>query len=819
MVIAPATLAGIKALAVEHGVTPFMALLACFQLLLARFCGVTDIAVGTPIANRTQRASEQLVGTLVNTIVMRTELAGNPSFAELLQRVRETALAAYVHQDLPFEALVEALALPRSEGIAPLVQVLFNVLNPPGSALHMDGVEFELFEFESGTSQFDLGLSIDTEMFGEARLSFSTALFDAATGERLLASYLALLDQVVAAPQALLSSFRLVDDAGRRTLATWNSSPVQLSSAPAPHLHGLVDAQADRTPQRVALRSSTGSLKYCELAARSNQLARLLRARGIGRGALVGLCVERSLEMVVAQLAVLKSGAAYVPLDPAYPAERIAHMCSDAQLALLITESEIHTPHWLAHKSLLLDLDRGAISAQDSGPLAPDAALDVGAADPAYVIYTSGSTGKPKGVVVPHGAAVNFLRSMTQQPGMNADDTLVAVTTLSFDIAVLELLLPITLGAQVVLASRQEAASGKLLRRLIEKRAATVMQATPSTWRMLIDAGWMGGPTFKALIGGEALPPDLADQLRSRTGELWNMYGPTETTVWSTCWRVEPDVAISIGRPIANTQVHVLDPHGQPCPIGVAGEIFIGGDGIALGYLNRPELTAERFLPDPFHAAPGARFYRTGDRGRWRNDGLLEHLGRLDHQVKVRGHRIELGEIEATLVQHPGVVQAVVIAREDRPGDVRLVAYLIGKTSSAAPTREALRDHLRLTLPDYMLPQHVVWLDALPLLPNGKMNRQALPLPTEPSVERVVAAESLSPLERAIAEVWKELLGVVQVGLRDNFFDLGGHSLLAVRAVATIESRTGLKINARRLVFESLAQLSAEVDSPVETQY
>ena len=421
--------------------------------------------------------------------------------------------------------------------------------------------------------------------------------------------------------------------------------------------------------------------------------------------------------------------------------------------------------------------------------------------------------------MVPHGAAVNFLCSMTQQPGLNADDTLVAVTTLSFDIAVLELLLPITLGAQVVLASRQEAASGKLLRRLIEKRAATVMQATPSTWRMLIDAGWMGGPTFKALIGGEALPTDLADQLRSRTGELWNMYGPTETTVWSTCWRVEPAVAISIGRPIANTQVHVLDPHGQPCPIGVAGEIFIGGDGIALGYLNRPELTAERFLPDPFHAAPGARFYRTGDRGRWRNDGLLEHLGRLDHQVKVRGHRIELGEIEATLVQHPGIVQAVVIAREDRPGDVRLVAYLIGKTSSAAPTREALRDHLRLTLPDYMLPQHVVWLDALPLLPNGKMNRQALPLPTEPSVERVVAAESLSPLERAIAEVWKELLGVVQVGLRDNFFDLGGHSLLAVRAVATIESRTGLKINARRLVFESLAQLSAEVDSPVETQY
>ncbi len=818
-VIAPATLAGIKALAVEQGVTPFMALLACFQLLLARCCGVTDIAVGTPIANRTQRASEQLVGTLVNTIVMRTELAGNPSFTELLQRVRDTALAAYAHQDLPFEALVEALALPRSEGVAPLVQVLFNVLNPPGSALRMDGVDFELFEFENGTSQFDLGLSIDTELFGEARLSFATALFDTATGERLLSSYLGLLDQVVAAPDALLSNYRLVDEDSQKTLSAWNTSPVQLSAPPAAHLHGLIDAQAARTPHRVALRSSTGSLKYAELAARSNQLARLLRARGIGRGQLVGLCVERSLDMVVAQLAVLKCGAAYVPLDPAYPEERIAHMCNDAQLALLITESEVHTPHWLAHKSLLLDLDRGAISAQDGAPLAPDAALDAGGSDPAYVIYTSGSTGKPKGVVVPHGAAVNFLRSMAQQPGLSADDALVAVTTLSFDIAVLELLLPLTLGAQVVLASRQEAASGKLLRRLLERRAATVMQATPSTWRMLIDAGWQGSPTFKALIGGEALPQDLADQLRNRTGELWNMYGPTETTVWSTCWRVEPGAAISIGAPIANTQVHVLDPHGQACPIGVAGEIFIGGDGVALGYLNRPELTAERFVHDPFRSAPGARMYRTGDRGRWRNDGLLEHLGRLDHQVKVRGHRIELGEIEATLAQHAAVAHAVVIVREDRPGDVRLVAYLIAKAHTATPARDALRDHLRLTLPDYMLPQHMVWLDSLPLLPNGKLDRHALPVPSEPSVERAVAAETLSPVERAIAEVWQELLGVAQVGLRDNFFDLGGHSLLAVRAVAAIEARTGLQIDARRLVFESLAQLGTKAEEPAETQY
>ena len=821
-VIAPATLAGIKALAVEHGVTPFMALLAGFQLLLSRSCGVTDIAVGTPIANRTQRASEQVVGALVNTIVMRTELAGNPAFAELLQRVRETALQAYAHQDLPFEALVEALALPRSDGIAPLVQVLFNVLNPSADGLSIDGLPSEVFEFDSGSSQFDLGLSIDTEVLGQARLSFSTELFDGATGERLLANYLRLLDQVVAAPQARLSSFDLADAPSRRSLAAWNTSPVRLAAPQPPHLHGLVDAQARRTPHRVALRSNTGSLKYAELRARSNQLARLLRARGIGRGALVGLCVERSLDMVVAQLAVLKSGAAYVPLDPAYPAERLAHMCTDAQLALLITESEVNLPHWPLHRSLLLDLDRGAIAAQDAGPLVADAGLDAGARDPAYVIYTSGSTGKPKGVAVPHGAGVNFLLSMAQQPGLHEDDALVAVTTLSFDIAVLELLLPLTVGAQVVLASRDEASDGKALRRLLEVRAATVMQATPSTWRMLIDAGWMGNRSFRALIGGEPLPGDLAEQLRQRTAEVWNMYGPTETTVWSTCWRVEPaSSGISIGRPIANTQVHILDPQGQLCPIGVAGEITIGGDGVALGYLNRPELTAERFVPDPFSPAAGARMYRTGDRGRWRNDGLLEHLGRLDHQVKVRGHRIELGEIEATLTQHPGVAQAVVIVREDRPGDVRLVAYVVAKAEvpPASLARDTLRDHLRTTLPDYMLPQHFVTIDAVPLLPNGKTNRQTLPVPPEATPQKAPADEALSPVERAIAEVWRELLGVSQIGLRDNFFDLGGHSLLAVRAVAAIEDRTGLKLHPRRLVFESLAQLGVGVDESAETQY
>lgn len=818
--IPPKTLARIKEFAAQKACTPFMALLACFQLTLARYCGVADVAVGTPMANRTHTASEHLVGALVNTVVVRTDLSGDLSFSGLLQRVRETTLEAFAHQELPFEALVDALDLPRSGASAPLVQVLFNVLDAPASGIEIDGIELDMFEFESGTGKFDLELSIEAEMFGHVQLAYSPSLFDASTAQRILASYLQVLEQVVEAPDTPLAEFDFVDAESRLLLKAWSDAPEAMTSPTSQghNIHALIDQQSTRTPDNIAIRTSTGSLKYSELQRRSNQLARLLRSRGVGRGAIVGLCVERSLDMVIAQLAILKSGAAYVPLDPAYPQERLAAICEDAQMVLLITESEISTPHWPHHKCLLLDHDTTSIVAQSGAPLAADSGFDAGAQDPAYVIYTSGSTGKPKGVVVPHGAVLNFLASMAREPGLNASDTLVAVTTLSFDIAVLELLLPLSLGAQVILATRDEAADGRELRRLLETHSASVMQATPSTWRMLIEAGWSGSPSFKALIGGEALPSDLAAQLLARCAELWNMYGPTETTVWSTCWRVQqPEHGISIGRPIANTQIHVLDAQRRLCPIGVTGEIYIGGAGVALGYLNRPELTAERFIADPFSAVPETRLYRTGDRGRWRYDGRLEHQGRLDHQVKVRGHRIELGDIEAHLSKHAGIAHAVVIVREDQPGDARLVAYV--RVHDKAPAAAELREHLRARLPEYMVPQHFVAIDVLPLLPNGKLNRQALPAPAETVPDARPADDApKTRTEQAIAQVWEELLGVGQVRLSDNFFDLGGHSLLAMRAVAAIEKQLGLKLNPRRLVFESLAQL-AGADEPIETQY
>ncbi len=807
----PELIAGLAQVSRREGATAYMTLLACFQLLMARISGQHDIAVAAPIANRLAVFSESLVGTLVNTLVMRCDLSGNPTFAELLAQVRETALQAYAHQDVPFEQLVEAHEAQRDVLRAPLVQVMLNVVNAPFSAEHFDGITVEAFDFQRRSAQFELSIGVDLDVFRRIQLSYASGLFAEATAHRLLECFMTILQSVLEDPNRRIDEVELLGETQQQDLVTWNRT-----DAPKPSHRSVsswISSHALGVPGRPALRDSSSMLSHGELDAHSNRLARTLRARGIRRGALVGLCVDRSVSMVIAQLAILKSGAAYVPLDPAYPPDRLAMMADDAQLALLVTQAtHASVLAWPREKALWLDADAADIEAHDSSALAPDDSLDAGPDDPAYVIYTSGSTGKPKGVAVPHGAVLNFLASMAREPGLRADDRVLAVTTLSFDIAVLELLLPLAVGATIVLATTEQAQDGRALRACLEQSQATLMQATPSTWRMLLEAGWQGTPTFKALIGGEGLPLDLAKQLLARTGELWNMYGPTETTVWSTCWRVEkPESGISIGRPIANTQVHVLDEAGRPCPIGVPGEIYIGGDGVAIGYLNRPELTAERFVADPFRAAAGeagARMYRTGDLGRWRHDGLLEHQGRLDHQVKIRGFRIELGEIEVNLASNDGVARAIVIAREDTPGDTRIVAYIVPR--GAMPSAAELREHVRTMLPQYMVPQHFVHLEAVPLLPNGKLDRSKLPKPGNAVEEAKAAPAALeTDLERGIAEVWQRLLNIDSVGRSDNFFDLGGHSLLAMRAVSEIETSLGVVLSPRRLIFETLAQLAA----------
>lgn len=587
-------------------------------------------------------------------------------------------------------------------------------------------------------------------------------------------------------------------------------------------IHELFEAQIARTPQRTALVSHGMSLGYAELGARARRIACALRARGVGPGQRVGLCVERGADMVAAMLGILEAGAAYVPLDPSYPRERLQFMVDDAGLAMLVsTAGQNHLFTLARERQLLLDADAAAIDAATVGTHTQPGYRVSDSEAPAYAIYTSGSTGRPKGVVVPHRAVVNFLGSMTREPGLAADDVLIAVTTLSFDIAVLELLLPLVVGATVVIASREEARDGQKLKSLIEAHRASIMQATPVTWRLLLDAGWTGGERFKALVGGEALAPRLAADLLARVAQLWNMYGPTETTVWSTCGRITTAEDIHVGRPIDNTDILVVDGQLQPVPDGVVGELLIGGAGLACGYLDRPELTAEKFVVHPIR--PKRRMYRTGDLARLRSDGNIQCLGRLDHQVKIRGHRIELGEIEAALSGVEGVRQAMVVAQEDRSGDRRLVVYYTEAGSSGnVPTVDALRGRLRKTLPDYMLPSVFQRLETFPLTPNGKLDRKALP---EPGRQRPELAQAyIAPrtaVEKQLAQVWCELLQLDQVGIDDNFFDLGGTSLAVVRMAGLYHQRFGHDIPPIK-VFQhpSIARLARFVeggDAPVKS--
>jgi amino acid adenylation domain-containing protein len=626
-----------------------------------------------------------------------------------------------------------------------------------------------------------------------------------------------------------LASLPLVDAVARAELSSLQ--PPAVAYDRECRMHEFFEAQCDRTPGQVALRAGVESLSYADLEARSNRVAQVLRSHGVRRGSLVGLALDRGPDMLAALLGILKAGAGYVPLDPQFPTERLAYMAADAGLAMLLTTRE-HAAHFDLRGRPVLLFDEHAPQLAAAAPTRPG--RDEYAArseDPAYVIYTSGSTGRPKGVIVPHRAVSNFLDSMRREPGLAAQDRLMAVTTLSFDIAVLELLLPLAVGAQIVLADRETTGDGVALRRLLESSGATVMQGTPSSWRLLIDAGWNGGREFKALCGGEPMAIDLATSLLSRCGSVWNVYGPTETTVWSTCARIAPAPDgqapdIHIGRPIGNTSVWILDAHGELCPFGVPGEICIGGEGVTKGYLERPDLTAERFIADRYTAiaarAPeqdgAGLLYRTGDRGRWRADGNLEHLGRLDHQVKVRGYRIELGEIEANLAAREEVARALVIVREDRANDQRLVAYVVA-TPGATVNEAALRAHLRELLPAYMLPQHFVVLDEIPLLPNGKIDRNALlpPVAKEEAVSPSPSATGAAadPRIRYLSEIWSELLGL-PAGPDDNFFELGGHSMLAVQMANRVERDTGKRIKLIRLGAETLAQVAAGLPVPAE---
>jgi amino acid adenylation domain-containing protein len=798
-----------------------------FSTLLSRLSGQSDVVVGIPAAGQPVAGEDHLVGHCVNLLPLRFDVDPARSFAQALEGTQAMLLDALEHQRYTFGTLLKRLRVRRDPARTPLVSVMFNLDQAMDQVC--DAFPGVTMEFDSNPRSFEtFELFVNAvQSHGELRLEcqYNTDLFDRDTVRRWLRAFETLLRAAVERDGAELARLSLVDVVARAELDALQPSPVAFDRER--RMHQYFEAQCDRTPTRIAVSTTSLTLSYADLEARANRIAQVLRSHGVHRGALVGLALDRSADMLAALLGVLKAGAGYVPLDPQFPSERLAYMAADAGLAMLLTTREHAARFDLRGRPVLLFDEHAAQIAQAS---AARIEQDAGAAqpeDPAYVIYTSGSTGRPKGVVVPHRAVSNFLTSMRNEPGLVASDRLLAVTTLSFDIAVLELLLPLAVGAQVVLADRETASDGVALRALLENSRATVMQGTPSSWRLLIDAGWSGSPDFKALCGGEPMAPDLATSLLSRCGSLWNVYGPTETTVWSTCARImaatdgqAPD--IHIGRPIANTRVWILDSHGELCPFGVPGEICIGGEGVTSGYLNRPELTAERFVPDRFVPAGvtpvvPALLYRTGDRGRWRADGNLEHQGRLDHQVKVRGYRIELGEIEANLVARAEVARALVVVREDRANDQRLVAYLVA-TPGAAIDDSTLRAHLRELLPAYMLPQHFVVLDALPLLPNGKIDRNALPSPVameELATPSVMVTAPADPRVRYLAEVWSELLGL-PAGADDNFFELGGHSMLAVQMASRVERDTGHRIKLIRLGAETLAQVAAGLPVPSE---
>jgi amino acid adenylation domain-containing protein len=781
----------LNAYSCERGVTLFMTLLAGFQALLARYSNQEDIVVGSPIANRNRAETEEMIGFFANTLVLRSKFSADPSFDELVAQVKETALGAYAHQDVPFEKLVEELQPERNLGQNPLFQVLFSFQNMPRQAFELAGLKVSFLDHGDATAKFDVSAFLSETTEGvRGRIEYNTDLFDATTIWRLGEHYSKLLESAVANPEEKVSHLSILTDKERKEiLVDWNSTQREYPNDVA--LHQLIDQQSLRTPKAVAVSMGNEQITYRQLNERANQLANYLQQRGVGPETLVGIFLERSIDMIVALVGVLKAGAAYIPLDPAYPAERIAFIVEDAGIPLLITQQNL-IPILPVSKATLVEIDAASdhISRESKGT----PRIDIGQDGLAYVLYTSGSTGKPKGVQITHRNLVSFLLSMQSEPGLKSSDSLLAVTTLSFDIAGLEIYLPLITGAQVILTSRPEAADSRRLHELLKRRKPTVMQATPATWRMLIDSGWKGSPKLKILCGGEALPGDLSSQLLPRCAELWNMYGPTETTVWSSVYRVQtPSATAPIGKPIANTTFYVLDSQLQPVPIGVAGELFIGGDGVARGYFCRPELTAQKFVDDPFVAKNNRKLYRTGDLARFLADGNVQYLGRTDFQVKIRGFRIELGEIESVLAQHPGVQQGVVAAREDAPGDRRLVAYVVPHPGEHLSISEA-RSYLKQSLPDYMLPSALVELTALPLTPNGKVDRKALPKPDFQPAASSVIVPPRDEIEARLLQVWKEILKTDSIGITDNFFDLGGHSLLAVRLMDEIRKITGAEI-------------------------
>lgn len=785
----------------REGVTLYMTLLATYHALLYRYSGEEDIVVGGVTDLRRRPELEQVVGYFLNTIALRAKPRGDRVFRDFLMEVRDSVLGALGASEAPFDEVVQALGVKRDPGTHPLFNCLFSI-EPPVEAF-ADGWDLTQMDVVVGGAKFDLYLELDERPDGMiGRILYSTELYDIPTIRRMIGHWLTMLGRVAEDPGCAIRDLPLLSEAERRLLeGEWNATA---RAHPALGLPQAIRAQVAARPGAIALRFGDQRITYAELDQRADAIAATLHANGLGRGDLIALCLDPSPDMVAALIGVHRAGAAYLPLDPHFPPARLEYIVKDGGAVALLTEARLAGAiPGCALPRIFLDEIAGAPA------VAPACQTQPG--DLAYVLYTSGSTGKPKGVEISHKALANLLHAMADRPGFAADDTLLAVTTLAFDIAALELFVPLMTGGELIVAPRSVVIDPRSLAALIGREKPSVMQATPATWRALVEAGWQGDPKLRILCGGEAFPRDLANALLGRAGEVWNMYGPTETTIWSTLQRVTPgEGAVPIGRPIDNTAIHILDRDTNAVPIGVVGELFIGGDGLANGYRHRPDLTAERFV-----TVRGERLYRTGDLARYRADGSILCLGRVDNDEKIRGYRVAVEEIESALAAHADVAAAAVRTWPDASGARALVAYVVVR-EGAAPSNADLQAHLAMTLPDYMQPAIIERVSALPMTPNGKVDRKALAAPgTDRSGEGEPAQ---GDTEVALAAIWCDLLRIDRVGREDSFFNLGGHSLLVARLLVRIEQQWGRRIGmAEFFRAPQLRTLATRIESSATT--
>ncbi|MGB3637515.1 MAG: amino acid adenylation domain-containing protein, partial [Rivularia sp. (in: cyanobacteria)] len=801
----------LRTLSRESGTTLFMTLYAAFSTLLYRYSGQSDILIGSPIANRNRSEIEGLIGFFVNTLVLRTSFEDNPSFKELLAQIRETTLKAYEHQDVPFEQVVEVLQPQRSLSHSPLFQVMFVLQNAPMGDIELPGVTLSPLEQESTIAKFDLMLSmIETEQGLVGEWQYNTDLFKQQTIEQMVAHFQNLLEAIAENPSQEVGTLPLMSESElHQLLVEWNDTAYYYPKGKC--IHQLFEEQVEKTPDGIAVVFEQKQLTYQELNQRANQLAHHLQTLGVKPEVLVGICIERSISMVVGLLGILKAGGAYVPLDPNYPQERLSYMLSNFDIGVLITQSSLLESLPEHNKSVVcLDTDWDAIEQQSVFNLD----TGVGEDNLAYVIYTSGSTGQPKGVAIEHRSVLNLKENLYKAIYAKVPDSPLRISwngSFSFDTSVKQFIQLLD-GHTLDILPTMVRFNGDALLSYLQDHKIDVFDCTPSQLELLISAGLLVADDVPlcVLIGGEAIAPSLWETLtQAKSINFYNLYGPTECTVDATLCNLRISDNPIIGRPIGNTQIYILDSHLQPVPIGVPGEIYIGGNGLARGYLNREQLTAEKFIQNPFSNSKSERLYKTGDLASYLADGNIKYLGRIDHQVKVRGFRIELGEIEAVLIEHPSVRQSIVIVREDNLGDKSLVAYLV-LSSAIAPSISELRQFLKHKLPEYMIPNAFVMLDALPLTPNGKVNRKALPAPLiNANSDNFVAPRNV--LEQQLVQIWSDVLKVEKIGIKDNFFELGGHSLLAVHLLTQIQQKLNkdLSLNAlfRGATIEELASI------------